>query len=110
MRVLHVVQSLKGGTGTYLNEILPDQARRWGHSSVALVVPQADLGYLAPELQDWRCFFFPDARRNPRGLTGFARVIASAYRDFQPDIVHLHSTFAGAVGRALLVARGGRPK
>jgi glycosyltransferase involved in cell wall biosynthesis len=110
MRVLHVVQSLKGGTGSYLNEILPDQAKRWGHSSVALVVPQADVGFLAPELHDWRSFYFADARRGPLSLAGFARAIRSAYREFQPDIVHLHSTFAGAVGRMLLAGKRRRPR
>jgi glycosyltransferase involved in cell wall biosynthesis len=110
MRVLHVVQSLKGGPASYLNEILPDQVRQWGGASVALVVPKADLSYLAPELQHCRCFLFRDARRTIPGLGGFARATAVAYRQFRPDIVHLHSTFAGAVGRVLLVPRRRRPK
>lgn len=110
MRVLHVVQSLKGGTASYLNEILPDQAQRWGHSCVGLVVPEADLEYLAPELADCPRFLFPDARRDPLSLARFMYATAAAYRMFEPDIVHLHSTFAGAVGRVLLLPRIDRPK
>ena len=40
MRVLHVAESIKGGVGTYLNQIVPRQVEALGAGSVRVIVPR----------------------------------------------------------------------
>lgn len=100
MRVLHIAESAKGGVGTYLTEILPDQARRYGIDNVRALVPAQHAVHVTGVdrrlLATWR-------RRGRSGLD-VVRLAAAMRREiirFAPDIVHAHSSFAGGVLRLL---------
>jgi glycosyltransferase involved in cell wall biosynthesis len=96
-RVLHVAQSADYGLARFLGDLLRDQqGRGW---PVAFAGPPLDA---AAEWHRW------DAARQPGpSVAREVRALARIVREVQPDVVHLHSSKAGLVGRLLL--RGTRP-
>jgi glycosyltransferase involved in cell wall biosynthesis len=103
--VLHVAQPIDGGVARYVGDLVRDQAARgW---RVALATPSSpDLDELCRaagvSLERWA------ATRDPglstvREIRSLSRIVRTA----QPDVVHLHSSKAGLVGR--LTVRGRRP-
>lgn len=104
-RVLHVAQPSDGGVATYVDLLARDQHRRGWPVAVACGATGqlgAALASGGVTVHDW------PANRSPwRGLPGERRALAAVIRRFDPDVVHLHSSKAGLVGRLLL--RGSRP-
>ena len=47
MKILHIAESAQGGVGTYLTEILADQARRYGRDRVRALVPAQHAAHLS---------------------------------------------------------------
>ncbi len=104
-RVLHVSQATGYGLTRYLSALVTDQASRgW---ELALASPHdPDLERLCADL-GVRHHHWP-ARRSP-GPSVFAECVRlrRIVRAVDPDVVHLHSSKAGLVGR--LVVRRRRP-
>lgn len=100
MNILHIAESAKGGVGTYLAEILPWQAERFGSDHVRALVPVQHATHITGidrrQLVTWR-----RADRSMTGVLGFAAAIRAEVERFRPTIVHAHSSFAGAVVRLL---------
>lgn len=95
--VLHVAQSGDYGVTGFLEALLADQAARGWRVGLAGPVPLAGARHLP-----WH------AGREPGpAVVAEARTLASALARFEPDVVHLHSSKAGLVGR--LVVRGRLP-
>lgn len=107
-RVVHVAQSIAGGIASYFEEISDYQTARFGRGNVAFVVP-AGAEYL-PRLGPDQLICFASASRSPSALLDFAKTARAAIRRLKPDIVHLHSSFAGAVVRPMLMGRTRRPR
>lgn len=99
MRILHVAQSLKGGSASYFNEMLPDHIRAFGGRNVGLVVPATDAEYLRSEISQCRLFWFKSRARSVPLLANFVWTVADACRRFKPDVLHLHGIYAGTAGR-----------
>jgi glycosyltransferase involved in cell wall biosynthesis len=107
VRILHIAESARGGVGSYLNEMIPAidewQANQGLGWRARVLMPVEDRSMLER---------VPDAlvetySRNARDLPAFGRLAIASWRvigEFRPDIIHLHSTFAGAIIRPLLVA------
>lgn len=100
MKILHLAESAKGGVGTYLAEILGEQARRYGSANVRALIPSQHAAHVSGVdrrlLVTWR--------RQDRSALGVFRLAAAIRREiarFQPTIVHAHSSFAGGVLRLL---------
>lgn len=103
MKILHVAESVQGGCGTYLNEMLPLQSASLGSAQVRCIAPRQHLAQLH-RLEPGQLLPFERPGR-AQGLPGLARAVWQAVRDWQPDLVHAHSTFAGAVVRGLSLLR-----
>jgi glycosyltransferase involved in cell wall biosynthesis len=106
MRVLEVTESFATGTMEVVR-LIAEQAARDGHA-VAIaygVRPEtpADLGQrIGAEVEQVE---LPWAGRTLLAQLRAARALRRLCRDWKPDVVHLHSSFAGAVG-SLAIPRG----
>lgn len=108
MRILHVAESVKGGCGTYLNQVVQSQLRDARIHDVHAVLPDAHVVQV-PNIPVAKRTLFTSKGRSPASLAALWRATDEALRKFEPDCVHLHSTFAGAIGRLGLVLRRQRP-
>ena len=102
-RILHVSQPSDAGVAVVVRRLLVDQLARGWDVAVACA-PEGDLADWAQTAGataiDWR------AHRAP----GFSTIVETArlnaiVRDWQPDLVHLHSAKAGLAGRLALRGR-----
>ncbi len=105
LSVVHVAQPTDGGVARYVADAATDQqSRGW---DVQVCCPPggeltADLTARGVPTSVW------DARRSPGpSVVAEARVLGRHLRRIAPDVVHLHSSKAGLVGR--LVVRGRVP-
>lgn len=97
MKVLHVTHFSQGGIATILNELLESQVKN-KDLEVSVLVAEGHDKYLTDSA---RVQVFPGGR-SFLGLCIFAWAILKTYLAERPDIVHLHSTFAGVLGRLVL--------
>lgn len=98
MKILHIAESIKGGVATYINEIGPYQTDRYGDGNVYFLIPEADTDYL-PSTQAKQLIAFKGKRRSPITMLRFMFSALLNIYQIKPDIIHLHSTFAGALVR-----------
>lgn len=104
--VLHVAEVLKGGTASYIDELLTDQVRRYGADKLCLLVPASQVGALT-QTAGVEVVAFADGGRwsNMRAIQ---RTLRGLLRHRRYDLVHVHGTFAGVALRGMLWP-GGRP-
>lgn len=107
MKVLHIGQRIKGGTATHLCEVLPAQLAVLGENSVRLLIP-ADQIVHVPDVPRHAILTYGSSRRSPGALLNMLRRAASCIHDWQPDVVHLHSSFAGLVRLLPSLRQNGR--
>jgi glycosyltransferase involved in cell wall biosynthesis len=107
MKILHVCESLIGGPASYLEEILPYQMNVFGADKVALLVPESQREFIPSSIN---CVVETYARkgRNLRSILALASAIRANVKRHNPDIVHLHSSLAGAIGRLIIRAMRSR--
>lgn len=108
MKILHVAESIRGGCGTYLNQIVPQQIESLGLENIHVIVPDAHRMHL-PDIPADLVSVFARRRRSVTSLISLGRELVRQVELFRPDVVHAHSTFAGAVARLLLGWRKRRP-
>ncbi len=101
MKILHVAESIRGGCGTYLNELVPMLMEDLGADGVRVIAPDRHAAQL-PRVARGIIRTF---RRPGRvlGLFFLAPKLMATVREFRPDLIHAHSTFAGAVVRLLSI-------
>lgn len=110
MRVLHICECLPGGPASYLQEVVPYQNHALGIGAVAVLAPNDQVASLGDAARYVKTFTY---RQNSRNILSMLRLFLSvrkAIHLFQPDIVHLHSTIAGAVGRLAVLGLRKKPK
>ncbi|MDE1173249.1 MAG: glycosyltransferase [Parvibaculaceae bacterium] len=112
MRVLHITESALGGVGTYLNQIISNMnSRVLGEgepAQIRLFIPESDRRMVV----DIHPEQITSYRRDRRSIPDLLRFVLAARREikrFRPDIIHLHSSFAGFLIRPMFVFRR-RPK
>jgi glycosyltransferase involved in cell wall biosynthesis len=109
MKILHVCESLVGGPASYFEEVIPFQIAEFGRDSVMVLVPQQHRSSLSPAI-DCQIKTF---NRSGRDISSFFELWAR-FREitaqFAPDIVHLHGTFSGVIGRLAINFSKNRPK
>lgn len=108
-RVLHFAQSLPGGPASYLEEVIPAQLAAFGPENIRLLLPASTLDHL-PSIARDLIMPFRHEGRNPASLLGLAGAFKAAVSTFKPDILHLHSSYAGAIGRLPFLFGAHRPK
>jgi len=98
MKVLHVAETLKGGLETYLRIVASHQAASPDISQVKFVLP-GQVDWLGAE----NTHVVPTARK-ASALLGYARSVRKIIAAERPAILHLHSSIAGGVVRAMALA------
>jgi glycosyltransferase involved in cell wall biosynthesis len=108
LRVLHVAERIKGGIASYIDEVTAYQEAHFGSGSVGLIVPASEACYLerpgAARLSTYRF-----DGRGPLAMLRLFRTVRREIRSFRPDVVHLHSSFAGVSGRLAILTCRPRP-
>ncbi|WP_251978011.1 glycosyltransferase family 4 protein [Salinicola avicenniae] len=113
MKIMHVCETVTGGIATYLNNVVAEQASRPEVQAVSVLLPGDQLEEIvlprSPALDDKvRLHAFAGEKRLQR-LRHLAMRLPRAIAEDGPDVVHVHSTFAGFMCRALPVSlRGAR--
>lgn len=101
MRILHGAETIKGGVATVMAQLAQAQGHEYGCDSVLCLVPHSQLS----ELGDNRNYLTAVFRRDRRGFFASLRWLFAFlvhFFLFKPDVVHLHSTYAGFFGRIAL--------
>lgn len=104
MRILHVAEALKGGPATHLAELISFQRKE--NKDVVLLCREEE-AYLVANCGVRICGV-RGVSRSVIGLLNLTRAIYRETKERKYDIVHLHSSFAGAVFRAFLPRRGAK--
>jgi glycosyltransferase involved in cell wall biosynthesis len=114
LRVLHVLEATLGGTLRYMENIAEATDGLDIVSAFAYGTARAD-SHLGPFLKrishlGWTCYPV-DMRREVRPWTDFKAwfQLRCAVDHFAPDIIHCHSSKAGALGRASVFLRRAHP-
>ncbi|MFD1795196.1 glycosyltransferase family 4 protein [Paracoccus aurantiacus] len=108
-RIVHVTEAPLGGVVSYLEELVAAQIEGMPDTQIDLITPEINL----PALEqlhgpNFRIIGFPMKRGSARDLYGLARRTIRHLRERRPEILHIHSTFAGAAIRGMspLIPRG----
>lgn len=109
IRVLHIAQKIAGGIASFFEEIAPYQNDAFGKANVYFMIPSGSEPHL-PSIDPSQIITFTSTTRGPAGLLKFGKEALDAIRRLRPDVVHLHSSFAGAVVRAFLKPGAGSPR
>lgn len=102
MKILHAAETIRGGVATVMRHHLDAQTERFGANHVTALVPEDQAGDLGPR-QPGQIATFQRTGRNRRSFLSFLSAFRRCVRDGRPDIIHLHSSFAGALGRMALL-------
>lgn len=103
LKVLHVAETIRGGIATYINELHPYHSAVYGSAQIRYVVPEDHRDDLRG-IDQANIVGFARTGRDPASLWHMTKTTCAAIREMRPDIVHLHSTFAGMVLRPVLKA------
>lgn len=101
VRIVHAAETIKGGVATILKSLLADQSEDPVCIPIALIPDRH-----AMELDPISSSFIATFRSHGRGfrtLLSFALSLRRLIASHQPHILHLHSTFAGFIGRLVLL-------
>ncbi|WP_426204065.1 glycosyltransferase [Pseudomonas sp. TWP3-1] len=101
-KILHVAETIKGGVATVIRTISTSPEDQDANYQLVYLVPldqKKELhGIDARQIRT-----FERSGRNVRSLLGFAWQLARVVLKEKPDVVHLHSTFSGVIGRCVCV-------
>ena len=99
MKILHVAQKTKGGVATHMAQLVTAQAAEHGVENVVIVVGN-DEKHFFEAIPPSTLRLFRSSARRPGAFAGMARFAHRVIAAERPDILHIHSTFAGVLIRA----------
>ncbi|MDH2080221.1 glycosyltransferase [Pseudomonas atacamensis] len=101
-KILHVAETIKGGVATVIRTISASPEDDAANYQLVYLVPEdqaKELHGIAPQ----QVRTFPRSGRNVPSLLRFAWRLSQVLLKEIPDVVHLHSTFSGVIGRVVCV-------
>jgi glycosyltransferase involved in cell wall biosynthesis len=102
MKIFHAAETIKGGVATVMRQIAVHQVSKSDVIDMKCLVPDDQKTELSPLGMDHVITFKRSGRNLPSFLTFTKRFVQHVFKE-KPDVVHLHSTFAGVLGRVSLV-------
>lgn len=100
MKVLHVAETIVGGIASHLCELLPMQLAELGPENLHIIVP-ADQTQHLPSDTDLMVQPFDHPGSRIKAALKLRHIVAEAVERLKPDIVHIHSSFAGLAARTV---------
>jgi glycosyltransferase involved in cell wall biosynthesis len=97
MRVLHIAETVHGGIATYLNQLIPHQLADFGDGNVKLIMPDEQLDCI-DSVEN--CIGFVSKGRSFKTLFILLFTFVKIASNWKPDVIHIHSSFAGVSIRA----------
>lgn len=109
MKILHAAETIKGGVATVINSLVEYQTEKAEVNEVLCLIPSDQANNLI-KIINLKEIHFSRNGRNIWGMVSFFCVLFSAILREKPDVVHLHSSFAGLLGRLAILLSGRRRK
>ena len=109
MRVLHVAEVLKGGTSSYIDEVLLFQKMELGQDDIAIYVPTSQKDFLLNRAGT-SLFEFDDTGSRIKKTWQLFRSIREITNQARVDILHIHGTIAGVACRLAFLFALTKPK
>ena len=107
MKILHISECIKGGVATYLNELYDNNNKY----DFYFFIPDNHLSYITNQaINNHRVITFNKKKRNIKFFIQFYIFLAKNIKKINPDIIHLHGTFAGFLVRTYYYFSFKRPK
>ena len=110
LKVLHVAETAQGGVGSYIEEVVALQAARHGTGSLCVVLPREHAQHFKRLPAEALHLYDIAGSGRLRTMLRMAVLTLKLVRRWRPDVVHVHSTYAGFVLRPLLAALPQRPR
>ena len=107
MKVLHIAEVVQGGVASYLLETIPAQCEILGVDQVRVLVAEDEVRHLSG-LDPTVIRALPPRRRTAAGLKAMLAAARAIIAAEGPDILHLHSSFAGALLRGHYLLRASK--
>ncbi|TVY01256.1 glycosyltransferase [Cohnella terricola] len=104
-RILHLSEFTKGGIETHLNEVLKRQSE---NHDLYLMVADRNSNRDSLHIRSDRLIMYP-YQRKPSYFLKAIKAIRKTVKEIDPDIIHVHGTFAGVFLRTLFFFRRRRP-
>lgn len=109
MKVLHAAETIKGGVATVINSLVDYQVEQIEIDQVICLVPSDQVENLISP-KKLQVFQFQRKGRNILGMLAFFFSFLKLIIQNKPDVIHLHSSFAGLMGRIAIPLSGRRHK
>lgn len=110
MRLLYGITSSNwGGAQEYVFQLVKFEASK-GNEVAVFVGEEGELTKRLASLNQVKVFIIPEIGRAINPIKDVKAMVAlrNVYKQFQPDIIHLNSSKAGAVGRLATIGSNGR--
>ncbi|MFI8418286.1 glycosyltransferase [Serratia sp. NPDC078593] len=105
MKILHAAEIIKGGVATVMRQLAIHQSGVVDVDELICLVPEDQARELSP-LNEKHIKTFKRSGRNVYSLICFLRSFVRYVIFHKPDVIHVHSSFAGVLARmALIVLR-----
>lgn len=98
LSILHVAEVLKGGTASYINEVLAYQVRCDEIGGLLVLAPYSQRNYLV-QYAKVEYHYFDDFPSRLKNIISLAASFRKLYSRQALDIIHIHGTFAGVAVR-----------
>ena len=98
MKILHIAEYAKGGVYTYINEL----ASRQQSIHDVYILASKRISESRFDINAERIFFY-DYARHPKFFLKTMLFYNKMIDKIKPDIIHIHSTFAGLLCRLLFL-------
>lgn len=101
-KILHVAETIKGGVATVIRTISAPPEGEADNYELVYLIP-FDQKKELHGIDEQQIRTFDRTKRNVRSLLRFAWQLGRLILKEKPDVVHLHSTFSGVIGRVVCV-------
>lgn len=100
MKIFHAAETIQGGVATILEELINQQSREFGEDKVFYLIPKSQECYINLNLHTKNTFL--RTGRNMISFFKFYKAFSHSIKNEDFDVIHLHSSFAGILGRLAL--------